>query len=70
VKLPVCFGPFHFSGVMLGLEMLVAFGSAELEDLAIISNESHAMAWVNGRRAKVALLDPHWDWLKKKLFPK
>lgn len=59
MELSVGFGPFHFSWVVLGLEVLVAFWPAEPEDFAVISDESHAVAWVDGGRAEVTLLDSH-----------
>lgn len=59
MKFAIGFGPFHFSWIVLGFEVLVAFGAAKLEDFAVVSHEVHAMAWVDRRRAKETLLDPH-----------
>lgn len=47
MKFSVGFGPGEFSWVMFGFEVFVAFSSAEFENLAIITNESHSMAWIH-----------------------
>lgn len=38
-------GPLHLTRVVLRLEMLVALGPTESEDLAIITDESNSSAW-------------------------
>ena len=47
MEFSVGFGPGEFSGVVFGFEVFVALGSAELEDFAVVADESHAMAWVD-----------------------
>lgn len=42
------FCPGEFSGVMLSLEMSMAFGSTEEKAFRIIPDEKSAMTWVNG----------------------
>jgi hypothetical protein len=44
----VGFGPGEFSGVVFGFEVFVAFGTTESEDFAVVADEHHAMAWVDG----------------------
>ena len=48
--------PSDLARVALLLEVLVAFGSTEVEGLAVVANELDAMAWVHSRRAEIALL--------------
>ena len=47
VEFSVGFGPGEFSGVVFGLEVFVALGSAELEDFAVVADESHAVSGVD-----------------------
>lgn len=54
-------GPANLSWVALQLEVLVALGLAELEDLCIVADESDALARVARGRAEEAVLDPHGD---------
>lgn len=51
--------PSYLSGVSLQLEVLVALGLAELEDLCVVAHEGDALARVAGRGAEEAVLDPH-----------
>ena len=46
----------------------MAFGSAEVEDLAVIPDEGCALSWVTGGATEVALLDPHLDFRSTKLL--
>lgn len=61
VLLSIGFGPLEFSGIVFGLEMLVALGPAKAEGLAVIPDKHHAVAGVNRSRAEVAFLDPHFN---------
>jgi len=55
----VGFGPFDFARVSLEFEVFEAFGTAELEDLAVIADEGITVSWENVAGAEVALLNPH-----------
>jgi len=37
----------------------MALGATKLEHFAVVSDKRPAMAWVDGRRAEVTLLQPH-----------
>lgn len=53
------FGPGKLSGVMFGFEVTVAFGSAETEVFAVVSNEHNTVAWVDWPWAEVASFYSH-----------
>lgn len=55
----VCLGPFHFSWIVTCLEMTMAFGAAETEDLGVVADEHESMPGVHGTRAEVAFVDSH-----------
>ena len=40
-------GPSEFSRIVFGLEMTVAFGSAESKDLAVVTHEHDSVAGVD-----------------------
>lgn len=61
MKLSVSFCPGEFSGIMFGLEVFVTFGSTELENLAIVTNESHAVSWIDRTRTEIALIYSHFN---------
>lgn len=46
-ELSVCFGPCHLSRIVLGFEVAVALGSAESEHFVVVTDESHAVSWVD-----------------------
>ena len=59
MKFSIGFGPGEFSGVVLGLEMSVAFRTTESEYLAIIPDEHDSMSRVDWTGAKIASLNSH-----------
>ena len=61
MQFSISFGPGEFSGIVFGLEMLMALGPAELEHFTIIAHESHAVARVDWARAKVTFVDSHFN---------
>jgi len=60
MELSVGFGPGEFSGVVFGLEVFVAFCSAEFEHLAVVTHEGHPVARVHRTRTEIALVDTHF----------
>lgn len=61
MKFSVGFGPGEFSWIMFGFEVFVTFSTTEFENLAIVTNESHSMAWIDGARTKITLIDSHFN---------
>ena len=59
VQFSVCFGPCKFSGVVFGFEVSVAFGSAESEGFAVVSDEHDSVSWVDGTGTEITPLNPH-----------
>ena len=56
---PEGLGPGRFTGVVLGLEVFVALGSAESENFAVVTYKLHAVTRVHRRRTEPTLLDTH-----------
>ncbi len=48
VELATGLGPGELAGVVFGLEVAVALGTAEAEDLAVVAHEHHSVAGVDG----------------------
>jgi hypothetical protein len=55
----VGFSPFHLARIALELEVFEAFGTAELEHLAVIADKGITVSWENIAGAEVTLLYPH-----------
>ena len=55
----ISFSPGKFSWVVFGLEVLMAFWSAEPKCFTIVSDKHHAMPRVDWTRAEVAFFNPH-----------
>ena len=52
-------GPLGLAGVLLLLEIFVAFSSAEIEHLAVISHKLDPLAHVDTAPAEIAALNTH-----------
>ena len=59
VKFAMGLGPGEFAGVVLGLEVAVALGSAESEYFAVVSDEGGPVTRVDGTGTDVAPLNSH-----------
>ena len=51
--------PTNLTRVTLHLKVAVTLGSTESELLPVVTDKGGAVAWVAGRRAEVALFNPH-----------
>lgn len=59
MKFTIGFGPGEFAGVVFGFEVAMAFGPAEAECFAVVSDEHDAVSGVDWPRAEVAPLYSH-----------
>ncbi len=59
MDLSVGLGPLDFLWIVFGLEVQMAFGPAESEDLAVVSHELHSVSRVDGGPAEIAFFDSH-----------
>jgi hypothetical protein len=55
----ISFSPLEFLRIVLGLEMRMTFGPAELENLTVVSHEGNSVAGVNRGTAEIALIYSH-----------
>lgn len=55
----VSFSPLEFLGIVLGFEMRMTLGPAELENLTVVSHEGNSVAGVNRGTAEIALIYSH-----------